>query len=239
MTDVRPRFDRIEHRTVSEEVREAIAASIRSGEMAPGTQLPSERLLSEEFGVARTSVREAIQGLVMLGLIEKRGNRSYVTEHLPTVHFDGDDRRKRHVRELFEVRQIVEIPIARLAACHASEEQRDEISRLAARFDAAMSLEEFRALDRSFHSAVAAASGNATLAELHGKVMETLFRSGEFDELLGAEDNRNVVKEIIRSARDAHQAIARGIVAGDWSSVVEAAERHLDQVEDQMISRMV
>ena len=45
--------------------------------------IPSERDLAEQFRVARTSVREAIQGLLSLGVIERRGNRSFVVEHLP------------------------------------------------------------------------------------------------------------------------------------------------------------
>jgi DNA-binding FadR family transcriptional regulator len=233
------RFEPITRRTVSEDVREAIATRIRTRELPPGGQMPSERALCEQFGVARTSVREAIQGLVSLGLIERRANRWYVVEHLPEVRFDGQDRRKRRVRELFEVRQIVEIPIARLATCHASDEDRNRILAIAGGFDPEMKLNEFRERDRAFHEAVAHACGNATLAEVYSKVLESLFASREFAELLSARSNRRVVREIIRSSCEAHRAIARGIADGDWSFACEAAERHLDQVEDQMISKMV
>jgi GntR family transcriptional repressor for pyruvate dehydrogenase complex len=233
------RFEPVARRTVAEEVREAIAARILSRELAPGTQIPSERSLCEQFGVARTSVREAIQGLVSLGLIERRANRAYVVEHLPQVQLDGNDGRKRRVRELFEVRQVVEVPIARLTACRANDEQRGEIARLASQFEPDMSLDAFRRLDRDFHWAIAVACGNATLAEVYGKILASLFQSTEFDELLGARSNRGVVREIIRNASEAHRAIARGIADADWSVVVAAAEKHLDQVEDQMISKLV
>lgn len=237
MSDVK--FEPVERRTVAEEVRQAIAARITSRELAPGSQLPSERLLCEQFGVARTSVREAIQGLVTLGLIERRANRAYVVERLPSVQLDGNDGRKRRVRELFEVRQVVEVPIARLATCRASDSDRQHIIELAAAFEADMALDEFRRLDRSFHWTIACACGNATLAELYGKVLASLFQSREFDELLGARTNRRVVREIIRSATEAHHAIADGIASGKWSAVVDAAEHHLDQVEDQMISKLM
>src|SRR5256885_9758759 len=134
MTEVH--FEPISRRTVSDEIRERIAERIRERDLAPGSQLPSERDLCEQFGVARTAVREAIQGLIMVGLIERRANRAYVVEHLPTVQLDGQDGRKRRVRELFEVRQAVEIPIARLASCRASDEQRAHIHELAAAFNA-------------------------------------------------------------------------------------------------------
>jgi DNA-binding FadR family transcriptional regulator len=231
-------FEPVARRTVSEEIREALLESMRGGALAPGMLLPSERELCEQFGVARTSVREAIQGLVTLGLLEKRGNRSYVIEHLPAVNFDSDGR-KRRVRELFEVRQVVEVPIARIAADRASPDDRSEIVRLAERFSDDMVLDEFRSLDRAFHSAIARASGNEVLTELYNKVLDTLFYSEEFDELLNAVENRAAVREIIRGASRGHRAIAAGIAEGNWSRAVEAAERHLKYVEDQMISRMV
>jgi DNA-binding FadR family transcriptional regulator len=233
------RFRPIERRTISDEIREALAESIRSGTLKPGVRLPTERELSLEFGVARTSVREAIQSLVSLGLLERRGNRPHVVEHLPDLPLGVTDHRKRRVHELFEVRRIVEVPIARLAAGRATDEQRSEIRRIARAFEDDLPLDDFRRLDRQFHAAVARACGNVTLAELHGKVLETLFASGEFDELLHAESNQQVVRDVIRTARAAHRRIALAISRADPDKVAGAAERHLDDVEDQMISRMV
>ncbi len=118
-------FTPVSRRTVSEEVRERLAASIRSGQIAPGQPMPSERSLCEDFGVARTSVREAIQGLVTIGVIERRGNRSYVKQSLPDLDLDhSEDERKIHVRQLFEVRRIIEIPTAEMAAERADAAQR-------------------------------------------------------------------------------------------------------------------
>jgi GntR family transcriptional repressor for pyruvate dehydrogenase complex len=233
------RFDPVERRTVADGVREAIVERIRLGELLPGSALPSERELCEQFAVARTSVREALQGLILLGLLERRGNRCVVAELLPNVQLDGDDQRKQRVRELFEVREVVEVPIARLAALRATEGERTELVALADRFDPAMPLEQFRRLDRSFHSAVARACRNATLAELYGKVMESLFASPDFDALLWASSNTGVVRDLIRTASEAHKSIAKAIAAGDGDAVVVAAESHLEQVEDQMISKMV
>jgi GntR family transcriptional repressor for pyruvate dehydrogenase complex len=232
------RFSPVERRTVADEVREAIADRIRSGVLSPGEPLPSERDLCEQFGVARTTVREAVQGLIMLGVVEKRGNRTCVTEHLRDVNFDGDGRKGR-VRELFEVRQIVEIPIARLTAKRATAADRDEILTLARQFRTDMPLTQFRELDRAFHWAIARACGNDTLYELYGKVLESLFHSGDFDAILGSGKNRRAVREVIRGAVDAHRAIAAAVAIGDADSVAAAAEQHLDQVENHMIARMI
>ncbi|MES4791933.1 MAG: hypothetical protein C4321_02135, partial [Chloroflexota bacterium] len=134
---------------------------------------------------------------------------------------------------------VVEIPIARFAACRASDEDRQLLRAIAFRFSPDMALDEFRQLDREFHSAIARACGNATLAEVHGKVMESLFKSREFDTLLDSKQNRAVVREIIRDAAGMHQEIADAIARGDWAAAVECADAHLEQVEKQMIAKMV
>lgn len=224
--------------TVAGAIRDALEQSIRTGVIPPGSPLPSERELSEQFDVARTSVREAVQGLLSMGLIEKRGNRSYVVEHFPAVRFDGNDRRKLRVRELFQVRAILEPPIIALAAHDATDEQRSEINDIAAQFELGMPLEEFRRLDRQFHWAIATACGNATLAELSGKVLDSLFSSDEFKELLGSRDNDRAVVDVIDASVRAHHRIAAAIAAHDSDLATREIHEHLKDVEGQMVSKM-
>jgi DNA-binding FadR family transcriptional regulator len=231
-----PQFEAITRRTVAEGVREVLLESIRSGALAPGSRLPSERLLCEQFAVARTSVREAIQGLVSLGLVERRGNRLFVAEVMPGVGFE--DKRKQSVTHIFEVRRLVEIPMAELAALRADPDERERIAGLARAFRADMALDDFRARDREFHESVAAACHNPALAELYAKVLEALFKSTDFESLLTASQNTRVVRRVIREATTAHRTIAAGIVSGDVTAVREAAETHLSQVEATMIVRM-
>lgn len=230
-------FEPITRRTLAEGVRESLLRGIKSGDLAPGSQLLSERLLCEQFAVARTSVREAIQGLVTLGLIERRGNRSYVVERLPGVS-NEIDHRKRSVIEIFEVRRVVEIPMAELAACRATDEERGEIERIGKGFSSRMALENFRRLDYQFHKAVAQACGNPALAELYNKVLESLFRSTDFDSLLSASQNSKVVRQVIRDSANAHREIAASIVASNIEGVRKATETHLNQVEALMVAQM-
>jgi len=232
------RFAPIPRQTVSAAVRDAIEKEIRSGAMPPGSALPSERELSEQFDVARTSVREAVQGLLTLGLIEKRGNRSYVVERFPEVRLDDGDRRKVRVRELFAVRQILELPIARLAAQNALPDQRSRLAELAAAFRPDMPLDEFRRLDREFHWAMAMSCGNELLAELAGKVLDSLFSSGEFTELLSSEVNNRAVHEVIAASVNAHHRLAAAIVSGDTERAEHEIEGHLDDVEHRMTGSM-
>jgi GntR family transcriptional repressor for pyruvate dehydrogenase complex len=228
-------FDRVARRTVSAEIRERLVEAIRGGQLPPGSPLPAERVLCEEFGVARTSVREAIQGLITAGYLERRGNRSVVAERLPEVSFNGDDR-KALVTQLFEVRQVIEPAIGRLACQRASPEERAEIAAVADR--SPRDLDEFREIDRLFHAALARACGNPLLTEVHAKALASLFGSGEFASLLYAEVNRAEVKAIIASSMEAHREIAAALVKGDPKRTAAAVAAHLQDVEHRMVERL-
>ncbi len=231
-------FGPVERRTVADEIRERITDSIRSGELQAGERLPAERQLCEQFQVARTSVREAIQGLVSVGYLERRGNRPYVAERLPEVDLH-DDGRKRTVRELFETRRVIELQLAELACERATPAQRDRISEIADGFRSDLPLDDFRRQDQAFHSAIAEACGNSLLTELYNKVLHSLFESEAFASLLFARPNRTEVSALIASAGRQHQAIAAAIRAGDPVAVVAAAEEHLSDVEHRMLKRLV
>lgn len=224
-------FEPISRETVSAQIRTQLTQRITTGDLAAGQQVPSERELAEQFKVARTSVREAMQGLLSLGLIERRGNRSFVAEHLPDVTVVPDHSRKGFVTELFETRRVLEIPIFLMAAERASDEERDAVATLAAKFHDQLDIAQFRALDREFHTTIASCCGNPLLIELYGKVLDQLFRSSEFEGLLGDEVNRESVTAIIAQSCEAHKAIAAAFVDGDVDGVDAAARGHLESVE--------
>ena len=229
-------FDPVSRRTVSGEIRQRLADAIHTGQLPPGSLLPAERTLCQEFGVARTSVREAIQGLIIAGYVERRGNRSVVVERLPEVNFTGDDR-KGFVAQLFEVRQVLEPAIADMAARRATDLQRIEIAAAGAR--SSKRLDEFREIDHQFHASLARACGNPLLNEVHAKALASLFGSGELASLLYAEVNRSEVAEIIASSLAAHEAIADAVVRGHPRKAVAAVVSHLDDVERRMVERLL
>jgi GntR family transcriptional repressor for pyruvate dehydrogenase complex len=231
-------FAPLGRRTLPDEIRARLIESIDSGQLRPGQVLPAERTLCTEFTVARTSVREAIQSLVSLGYLERRGNRAYVVERLPEVVLEVDGR-KAKVRDLFETRRVIEVPMAELAACRATPTARDEIVAIAQSASPSMSLDEFRRVDREFHSAIARASGNELLSEVYGKVLDALFSSSAFAELLYASTNRDEVAVIIDQSVRQHLAIAQAIASGDPIQVVSSLEDHLDDVGQRMLERLV
>lgn len=238
MSAVTPHFGPVARRTLAEEIRRQIQQQILEGVLPAGTRLPSERQLCEEFGVARTSVREAIQGLISVGFLERRGNRVHVTEELPSVRPDTEGRATR-VHELFEVRRVIELPMTELAACRSTAAEREELVEVADRFSSDLPIEEFRALDRTFHWALARASHNALLAEVYGKVLAALFESDEWASMLTTERNAEAVRRIIKSSGDEHREIAAAIARGEAVGALEAVANHLDTVETRIVSQII
>ncbi|NNE12881.1 MAG: FadR family transcriptional regulator [Ilumatobacter sp.] len=229
-------FEPVARRTVSTQIREQLLQRITTGELAPGARIPSERELSDQFRVARTSVREAIQGLLSLGVIERRGNRTCVAEHLPEINVEPNgDQRKSFVKELFETRRVLEGPVFALATERADDDARAAISELMRRFEPDLEIDEFRRLDREFHTTIAAQCGNPLLIELYGKVLDQLFRSHDFDTLLSDARNRSEVERIVARAIDDHRRIAAVFDSGDGAGMIEAATRHIDGIEHAMV----
>ena len=227
----------VERRSLPEEIRDRLLGLIRRGDWPPGHQLPAERVLCQQLNVARTSVREAIQALLSLGYVERRGNRTYVVEHLPEIATVLDSR-KTMVRDLFETRRVIEVQMAELATCRATAAQRAELVEMADRFAPAMPLDDFRQLDRRFHWLIASACGNPLLTELYGKVLDALFGSTEFHDLLYAGHNRLEVATIVERSSLQHRSIAASIAAGEPVAVVAAIDEHLEDVGRRMLERL-
>jgi GntR family transcriptional repressor for pyruvate dehydrogenase complex len=188
--------------------------------------------------VARTTVREAIQQLVSLGVVERRNSRLYVVEYLGVVSAPVDGL-KREVRELFETRRVIEIAMTDLAARKSTDRQRSEIGDLANEFEPGIELSQFRDLDHRFHAAIAAACGNPLLAELYGRVLRALFESPAFASLLYTQVNRSQVNEIISTSADGHRKIAEAVSARDGEAAARAAGEHLAEVERRMLNQLI
>ncbi|MDQ7037158.1 MAG: FadR/GntR family transcriptional regulator [Anaerolineae bacterium] len=109
---------------------EQLVENIQNGSLKPNDKLPSERQLIEMLGVGRSSVREALQGLVMMGLVEIRpGQGTFVKHNLYTyipdlTKPDLSTNLQREMRlQLIEARRMIEVDIAFQAASNASDEQ--------------------------------------------------------------------------------------------------------------------
>ena len=208
-------FAPVTRRTISSEIRAQLLEAIRTGELQPGSPVPAERLLCEQFGVARTSVREAIQGLRRRATSSAAATARWSPSACPRSASPATsatlDDRKALVRQLFEVRRDRAGDVGARGTPGDRRTSAPTSPQLAAR--STTQLDEFRAIDSAFHTAISRACGNPLLQEVHGKTLGALFDSGELASLLYAEVNRREVAEIIASSTAAHRAIADAVVA--------------------------
>jgi len=236
MTADRP-FGPVERATISEQVRDDIHRRIISGELTPGSPLPAERMLAEQFSVARTSVREAIQGLVALGVIERKGNRSYVAERLPDSELAQPDGGKRSLREVLEARQVLEMTLFEMAALRATMRERTEALALARR-PAPSGLEDFMIADRQFHAAIAGTCDNPVLVEVYGRVLDALMSTEEAAALvLGVDLEDDPTEAIARAAAD-HLRIAEAFAAQDMELMLHEVADHQGPAAWQRVGRV-
>ena len=159
----------IHRETVMAMVVRRIEQLVRSGDLKVGDRLPAEPDLAQMLHVSRGSLREALKGLMYLGLIKSRaGDGTYIQSSLSRVlnqHFQWmillDE--VKHF-EIYELRKIIEPTAAALAAMRAT---RVDVERLEAALDAMGHArgnpDLFHTFDIQFHDAFARASGNAAI----------------------------------------------------------------------------
>ena len=228
MPAVARQFERIKTTLAYQAVSSAIEQRIVRSELAPGTQLPTEPELAQQFGVNRSTVREAIRQLEQEGLVERReSKRLHVT--MPGV-YDAAPRAARSLllhqvtfEELWQVALVLEPQAARLAAQAATaadaQALQSTVDRLAAHHETVGSMQSHAELDVEFHMLVAKISGNRVLM-LAREPMNLLYRSSliRLQEALPQMERRNL---------DAHQRIARAITAHDADQADEWMRKHL------------
>jgi GntR family transcriptional repressor for pyruvate dehydrogenase complex len=159
----------IRRETVMDMVARRIEQLVRSGDLKAGDRLPPEPDLAQMLRVSRGSLREALKGLMYLGLIKSRaGDGTYIQSSLSRVlnqHFQWMIllEEVKHL-EIYELRKIIEPKAAALAARRAT---RADIERLEAALDGLAegrgNPELFHASDIQFHDAFAQASGNVAI----------------------------------------------------------------------------
>lgn len=154
------------------EITRKLLEFLLSGEVTPGSKIPSERQLAEALGVGRSAVREAIKSLNLLGLLDVRqGDGTYLnrsgSDLLPRVIEWGLLLQEPRILDLVEARGEIEVIVAGLAAQRRTD---DDVAAIKAQLDAMAAAEgdvpTYVDADIAFHVALAKASGNETFEGL-------------------------------------------------------------------------
>jgi GntR family transcriptional regulator, transcriptional repressor for pyruvate dehydrogenase complex len=199
---------KITTKKVSDSVVEQMEEMIKSGTFQPGEKLPSVRQLCEMFGVGRSAVRDAITTLKGKGAVEvKQGEGTYVLEFDSTRLFNNQLLlpRSRDIKELFQVRKILEPEIAEMAAIHRTEEDLQHIGKIFS----SPSQNGWES-DYYLHAAIANAAGNKIMIELI-QFISTTMKNAMIDFHHYIEKNPSTVQMIEKQHLEIFEAIQSGL----------------------------
>lgn len=219
-------------------VYEAVAQQLQERilkDLLPGDTLPSERELVRMLGVSRSSVREAVHSLQIIGLLEVRHGVGTVVRDPSADSFanpvaDVLLEKKRHIAELLDVRAMIEPSLARRAARHISRAQISEMEAILRRqedklYRGELAIEE----DSSFHYAIAAAADNDVVLKLVDVLMDLLRETRERSLQVDGRQEKSLA---------GHRRILAALKQGDAAAAEAAMRRHLSEIEDMVLTKV-
>lgn len=227
-------FEVIKKSSAPEMAAGQILKQIEDGALTPGARLPSQRDLAGLLGVGRSSVREAVNALVVMGYLTPiQGRGTFVSERLPhtdpTVGKLTRAFQAGSIFDLMEAREVLECKSAALAAQRAEPLQINNLKRIM------KGLEEthteyalFLGADISFHEAVAEATGNVVICEMTKLVLEKVI--AHHTNLKTDRLSREYRETSIHTARN----IITNIEEGDPVGASRWMAKHLSAIRDEL-----
>lgn len=224
--DVKP----VSRKSIYEDIVIQIRGMIDRNELAVGDKLPPERRLAEMFSVSRNTVREAIRALAEQGLVESRqGAGTFVSDpgeepgDFATTFAGAILRGEPALKEIFEVRKLMEPEIAGLAARNASPGDITILEAILADQERAVTQgESGGAYDQQLHAALAEASGNSVMRALVKALHDELYES----RVPGLQSSARQ-----KASLKAHRAIVQAVKNGHIIQAEKAMREHLEEVE--------
>jgi len=230
-----PEFHAVHKGRRYEQVAEQLQRLIASGALRPGDRLPPERELAAKFGVGRSSLRDAIRTLEVMGIVESRHGHGTVVRDLSTdslvVPLASVLAHKRGlVAELLDVRRMIEPALAARAAANATDEEiarlEDILRRQAEKVRRGeQSIEE----DSEFHYTIALAARNSVILRVLDVLMELMRESRARSLQVPGRPERSFA---------GHRRILRAIKRRDGPGAEVAVRKHLKEIEEVVTRKL-
>lgn len=212
---------------------------ISHGKLKPGERLPSERSLCSIFGVGRTTIREALKSLAVRGLVTRHGRGAVVTDPelvLPRSPDLPGLAAQTSIRQLFELRKLIEVRVAGWAAVRAQPDDVESMKR-------AIEAERLRDVasgnpNRMFHDALVRAAHNPALIQIYESGRNIFFRLPFYWKLFDDAEIKSVRASRHELARRWHEEILKAICEHDAAEAEGAMFQHLDIMEKDLLRRL-
>jgi GntR family transcriptional repressor for pyruvate dehydrogenase complex len=228
ITPVRAEFEAVRKTKLYEKVAQQIRGLIRDGLLKPGDKLPPERELAETFQVSRSSLRDAIRSLEVMGLLEPRQGEGTIVLDLDATALVNPlstmlQQKRELIGELLDLRKIIEPPLAARAAVHATgeeialmeqilERQKEKVDR------GELAVEE----DTEFHYALASAAKNSVVLKVVDVFMDLLRESRQRSLQVEGRLQRSFL---------GHKRILSAVRRHEAAAAEMAMRRHIEEIE--------
>jgi GntR family transcriptional regulator, transcriptional repressor for pyruvate dehydrogenase complex len=213
---------------LTETIAKRLLDEIRERGLVPGTRMPSERELVAALGVGRSTVREALNGLAMLGVVEIRHGEGAFVAKDPAVLGATDGiaaaLEKGVTQTLLEARRPIEVEIARLAAIRRTQRDIIELRRVLEAHERAVKAGRPAARPSArFHTMLSDTAHNELLAGFVASYSRLLTERGPKLEAIEGYPEWELQE---------HGEIFAAVESGDEKRAAQRMQRHLDGVTD-------
>jgi GntR family transcriptional regulator, transcriptional repressor for pyruvate dehydrogenase complex len=225
MTSRRGEFLPARRMRLTDQVVGQLREKLAAGVFAPGDKLPPEPELMAQFGVGRTTIREAVRAIAQEGMLEVRqGDGTYVRSLTPGADRLAQRLARARVLEIYEVRRGLELEVCRLAAMRRQPEDLERMSGLLIQLREAIRQSDparFVDADIDLHLALAASTKNDLLVELYQSFAEVL---------------RSAIAEVVplpgvmEACLSRHERLLQAVSRRDAEQACNIAAQYLERV---------
>jgi GntR family transcriptional repressor for pyruvate dehydrogenase complex len=224
-------FEPFEKDVLPKKITTRLLSLIKEKHLRPGDKLPPERELAGMMQVSRPSLREALQALALMNIIEiRQGDGTYVTSLEPELLveplnfvFSLDDST---LPDLFEARKVVEVGLVALAAQRITAEEIADLELcLVKSLQAAEDPDAFLQADLELHKKIATAARNPLLQ----RFMDSISQLG-----LASRARTNYIPGLTKQSAQDHRAIVVALKTRDPEAARQAMRQHLNNVEQKL-----
>lgn len=216
------------HGKTYETIIHQVKLDIISGKLSSGSKLPPEREMAKKYGVSRTSVREALRTLEILGVVQSiQGSGNFIAADVGKSMIESMSMmfllQQIDAIQINQLREALEIKAVALAVEFIEDEEIDKLEDIVNKMSTSEDEIETSQLDKSLHYALAAASKNIVIVqilEVLSVIIETHIQHRR-SEILTDPKNSQHLQEI-------HETIVKGIRERDSAKALGAMQQHFE-----------
>lgn len=219
-------FAPIKKDSLSQKIQNRILNMVRDGVFEANEKLPSEREFCESFQVSRTSIREALKGLISMGVLEKRSDGTYVRENTNDIVREPIQAliqtRRIPMEKVSEARVAFECQMVRIAAEKAAEEDIETCRKMLEDTKNCKTAKDLLANKAAFHLLVAEMTKNELMIAMFSVLYDIL---NKFQIPMDEKEKESDLQTV------SHEEILDCIARRDADAAEKAMRTHLNQVE--------